>query len=145
MEQQNKQKHVQKQFAEGECKEKALTEETSEDTNQWHNKVLSYKHLVRRWTAYFWGINKAFLYSYEDLEQTIWYILMVGLQEFDGRGDEEQFLNWYIRNKVVSIMMYGKKPPKCTHLPFTPIRFDYKTPNNPTKNKKLLYSHKEDD
>ena len=62
-------------------------------------------------TIYFWGINKAFLYSYEDLEQTIWYILMVGLQEFDGRGDEEQFLNWYIRNKVVSIMMYGKKPP----------------------------------
>ena len=72
MEQQNEQKHVQKQFAEGECKEKALTEETLEDTKQWHNKVLSYKHLVRRWTAYFWGINKAFLYSYEDLEQTVY-------------------------------------------------------------------------
>ncbi len=145
MEQQNEQKPVEKQFAEGECKEKALTEETLEDTKQWHNKVLSYKHLVRRWTAYFWGINKAFLYSYEDLEQTIWYILMVGLQEFDGRGDEEQFLNWYIRNKVVSIMMYGKKPPKCTHLPFTPIRFDYVSPDELAEVNELFYSDGEDD
>ena len=91
------------------------------------------------------GYQQAFLYSYEDLEQTIWYILMVGLQEFDGRGDEEQFLNWYIRNKVVSIMMYGKKPPKCTHLPFTLIRFDYVSPDEMAEVNELFYSDGEDD
>ena len=42
------------------------------DTTCSSKKILSYKHLVRRWTAYFWGINKAFLYSYEDLEQTVY-------------------------------------------------------------------------
>jgi len=86
----------------------AAVDNCAESTRKWHEKVLSYAHLVRRWTSYFWKINKAYLYSYEDLEQTIWYILMVGLQEFDGRGDEEQFLNWYIRNKIVSVIMYGK-------------------------------------
>lgn len=91
------------------------------------------------------GYQQAFLYSYEDLEQTIWYVLMVGLKESDGRGDEEQFLNWYIRNKVVSIMMYGKKPPKCTHLPFTLIRFDYVSPDEMAEVNELFYSDGEDD
>jgi hypothetical protein len=73
------------------------------------------------------------------------FIIYVGLQEFDGRGNEEQFLNWYIRNKVVSIMMYGKKPPKCTHLPFTPIRFDYVSPDELAEVNELFYSDGEDD
>uniref|UniRef100_A0A7C5U6B3 Uncharacterized protein n=1 Tax=Fervidobacterium nodosum TaxID=2424 RepID=A0A7C5U6B3_9BACT len=108
-------------------------------------KVLSYAHLVERWTRYFWNINKAYLYSYEDLEQTIWYILIVGLQEFDGRGSEESFLNWYIRQKVVSIMMYGKKPPKCTDAPFTPLRFDYLSPDDSAEVNELFYSEFEQD
>lgn len=108
-------------------------------------KVLSYAHLVERWTRYFWNINKAYLYSYEDLEQTIWYILIVGLQEFDGRGSEESFLNWYIRQKVVSIMMYGKKPPKCTDAPFTPLRFDYLSPDDSAEVNELFYSEFEHD
>ncbi|WP_372590319.1 hypothetical protein QO062_09560 [Fervidobacterium pennivorans subsp. carthaginiensis] len=95
--QQGKQNPFEEQFGQEEQDQQPAAK--SEDIRKWHEKVLSYKNLVRRWTAYFWGINKAFLYSYEDLEQTIWYILMVGLKEFDGRGDEEQFLNWYIRNK----------------------------------------------
>jgi len=118
----------------------AAVDNSAKSTRKWHEKVLSYAHLVRRWTSYFWKINKAYLYSYEDLEQTIWYILMVGLQEFDGRGDEEQFLNWYIRNKIISVIMYGKKPPKCTHLPFTPIRFDYVSPDDLAEVNGLFYS-----
>ncbi|AFG34859.1 hypothetical protein MNL76_09510 [Fervidobacterium riparium] len=118
----------------------AAVDNCAESTRKWHEKVLSYAHLVRRWTSYFWKINKAYLYSYEDLEQTIWYILMVGLQEFDGRGDEEQFLNWYIRNKIVSVIMYGKKPPKCVHSPFTPIRFDYVSPDDLAEVNELFYS-----
>jgi len=39
---------------------------------------------------------------------------MVRLKEFDGRADEEQFLNWNIRNKIVLTIMYDKKPVKCT-------------------------------
>lgn len=112
---------------------------------KWQEKVQSYQHLVERWTKYFWNINKAYLYSYEDLEQTIWYILMVGLQEFDGRGSEENFLNWYIRQKVVSIMMYGKKPPKCTNAPFTPLRFDYLSPDESAEINELFYSEFEQD
>ncbi|WP_249741826.1 hypothetical protein [Fervidobacterium pennivorans] len=93
----------------------AAVDNCAESTRKWHEKVLSYAHLVRRWTSYFWKINKAYLYSYEDLEQTIWYILMVGLQEFDGRGDEEQFLNWYIRNKIVFCNHVRQKTSKmCT-------------------------------
>lgn len=111
----------------------------------WQERVLNYAHLVERWTRYFWNINKAYLYSYEDLEQTIWYILMVGLQEFDGRGSEESFLNWYIRQKVVSIMMYGKKPPKCTDAPFTPLRFDYLSPDDSAEVNELFYSEFEQD
>lgn len=42
---------------------------------------------------------------------------MVRLKEFDGMGDEEQFLNWNIRNKIVLTIMYDKKPVKCTHQP----------------------------
>lgn len=106
----------------------------------WQERVLSYTHLVERWTRYFWNINKFYLYSYEDLQQTIWYILMVGLKEFDGRGSEESFLNWYIRQKVVSIMMYGKKPPKCNDSPFTPLRFDYVSPDDLCQINELFYS-----
>lgn len=111
----------------------------------WQERVLSYANLVERWTRYFWSINKAYLYSYEDLEQTIWYILMVGLQEFDGRGSEENFLNWYIRQKVVSIMMYGKKPPKCTDAPFTPLRFDYLSPDDSAEVNEIFYSEFDQD
>ncbi len=111
----------------------------------WQERVLSYANLVERWTRYFWSINKAYLYSYEDLQQTIWYILMVGLQEFDGRGSEENFLNWYIRQKVVSIMMYGKKPPKCTDAPFTPLRFDYLSPDDSAEVNEIFYSEFDQD
>lgn len=119
--------------------------DVKELVQKWQEKVLSYQHLVERWTRYFWNINKAYLYSYEDLQQTIWYILMVGLQEFDGRGSEENFLNWYIRQKVVSIMMYGKKPPKCTDAPFTPLRFDYLSPDESAEINELFYSEFEQD
>jgi len=119
--------------------------DVKELVQKWQEKVLSYQHLVERWTKYFWNINKAYLYSYEDLQQTIWYILMVGLQEFDGRGSEENFLNWYIRQKVVSIMMYGKKPPKCTDAPFTPLRFDYLSPDESAEINELFYSEFEQD
>jgi len=109
-------------------------------TEEWHKLVLSYGHLVDRWTKYFWGINKSFLYSYEDLHQTIWYILMVGLMEFNGKGDEEKFLNWYIRNKVVSVIVYNRKPPKCQDAPFTPMKFDYVSPDDSTDLNELFYS-----
>jgi len=42
-------------------------------------------------------------------------------------------------------MMYGKKPPKCTHLPFTPIRFDYVSPDEMAEVNELFYSDGEDD
>lgn len=42
-------------------------------------------------------------------------------------------------------MMYGKKPPKCTHLPFTPIRFDYVSPDELAEVNELFYSDGEDD
>jgi len=109
-------------------------------TEEWHKLVLSYGHLVDRWTKYFWGINKSFLYSYEDLHQTIWYILMVGLMDFNGKGDEEKFLNWYIRNKVVSVIVYNRKPPKCQDAPFTPMKFDYVSPDDSPDLNELFYS-----
>ncbi|MFN3691261.1 MAG: hypothetical protein ACK4R7_00070 [Fervidobacterium sp.] len=112
----------------------------AEEKDKFHKKILSYFHLVERWTKYFWGINKSFLYSYEDLEQTIWYILIVGLQEFDGRGSEENFLNWYIRQKVISVIMYGRKPPKTTDAPFTPLKFDYISPDDSADVNELFYS-----
>lgn len=109
-------------------------------TEEWHKLVLSYGHLVDRWTKYFWGINKSFLYSYEDLHQTIWYILMVGLMDFNGKGDEEKFLNWYIRNKAVSVIVYNRKPPKCQDAPFTPMKFDYASPDDSPDLNELFYS-----
>jgi len=63
-----------------------------------------------------------------------------GLARIRWKGDEEQFLNWYTRNKVVSITINGKKPPKCTHLPFTPIRFDYVSPDELAEVNELFYS-----
>lgn len=113
---------------------------SEEQLRYWHEKILNYSHLVERWTKYFWGINKAFLYSYEDLEQTIWYILIVGLKEFDGRGSEENFLNWYVRQKVLSVIMYGRKPPKTTDAPFTPLKFDYVSPDDSAVVNELFYS-----
>lgn len=110
----------------------------------WHKKVLSYQKLVDRWTKYFWNINKSYLYSFEDLRQTIWYITMVGLKSYDGRGKEEDFLNWYIRNKVISVIMYGKKPPNCTDAPFTPMRFDYVSDEDLTEVSELFYSDGKD-
>lgn len=113
------------------------------DTNQqdvWHKKVLSYEPLVERWTRYFWNINKSFLYSYEDLRQTVWYILMIGLKTYDGRGTERDYLNWFVRNKMISIMVYGKKPPDCKDAPFTPLRFDYVSPDDLTEVNELFYS-----
>jgi len=107
---------------------------------EWHKLVLSYGHLVDRWTKYFWGINKSFLYSYEDLHQTIWYILMVGLVDFNGKGDEEKFLNWYIKNKVTSVIVYNRKPPKCKDAPFTPMKLDYVSPDDSTDLNELFYS-----
>ena len=109
-------------------------------TEEWQKLVLSYGHLVDRWTKYFWGINKSFLYSYEDLHQTIWYILMVGLMDFNGKGDEEKFLNWYIKNKVTSVIVYNRKPPKCQDAPFTPMKFDYVSPDDSTDLNELFYS-----
>lgn len=84
----------------------------------WHMKVLSYQKLVDRWTKYFWNINKSHLYSFEDLRQTIWYITMVGLKSYDGRGKDEDFLNWYVRNKVISVIMYCKKNTKLHKFTF---------------------------
>lgn len=110
------------------------------DLASWHSDVLKYKHLVDRWTCYFWGINHSFLYSFEDLEQTVWYILMVGLEEFSGKGDEEKFLHWYVRNKLVSIIMYRKHPPKCQDAPFTPMRLDYVSPDDSPDVMQLFYS-----
>jgi len=70
---------------------------------------------------------------------------MVGVQESDGSGDEAEFLNWYMSNKVVSIITYSKKPPQYTHLPFTPIRFDYVSPDEMAEVNELFYSDGEDD
>jgi hypothetical protein len=70
---------------------------------------------------------------------------MVGLKTFDGRGKEEEYLNWYIRNKIVSIMVYGKKPPNCIDAPFTPLRFDYISPDDDVQVNELFYSEFDDE
>lgn len=113
----------------------------------WHMKVLSYQKLVDRWTKYFWNINKSHLYSFEDLRQTIWYITMVGLKSYDGRGkeeEEEDFLNCYVRDKVISVIMYVKKQPNCTNASFTPMRFDYVSDEDLTEVSELFYSDGKD-
>lgn len=110
----------------------------------WHKKVLNYQKLVDRWAKYFWNINKSYFYFFEDLRQTIWYITMVGLKSYDGRGKEEDFLNWYVRNKVIPVIMYGKKPPNCTDAPFTPMRFDYVSDEDLTEVSELFYSDGKD-
>jgi hypothetical protein len=110
----------------------------------WHKKVLNYEKLVDRWTKYFWNINKSYLYSFENLRQTIWYIAMVELKSYDGRGKEEDFLNWYVRNKVISVIMYDKKPPNGTDAPFTPMRFDYVSDEDLTEVSELFYSDGKD-
>lgn len=120
------------------------TPASRQETLEWKKKVLGYEHLVERWTRYFWGINKSYLYSFDDLKQTIWYILMCGLKEFDGRGDEEKFLHQYVRNKCVSIFLYKKKPPKCTDAPFSPLRMDYVSPDDSSEVNKLFYSEWDD-
>lgn len=65
------------------------------------------------------------VYSYEDLEQTVWYILLTGLAKFDGRGDERLFILSFIRYKLISILKYNRKPPHCGDNPFTPLCMDY--------------------
>jgi len=65
---------------------------------------------------------------------------MVGLMDFNGKGDEEKFLNWYIKNKVTSVIVYNRKPPKCQDAPFTPMKFDYVSPDDSPDLNELFYS-----
>lgn len=69
---------------------------------------------------------------------------MVELKSYDGRGKEEDFLNWYVRNKVISVIMYDKKPPNGTDAPFTPMRFDYVSDEDLTEVSELFYSDGKD-
>ncbi|QTA38504.1 sigma-70 family RNA polymerase sigma factor [Thermosipho ferrireducens] len=63
--------------------------------------------------------------SYEDLKQTIWYILLHAIRKFDGRGDERKFALAFVRNKLISIVKYNRKPPYCGNAPFTPLKMEY--------------------
>ncbi|ANQ53646.1 RNA polymerase subunit sigma-24 [Thermosipho affectus] len=48
--------------------------------------------------------------SYEDLKQTICYILLCAIEKFDG---------------LISIVKYNRKPPYCKETPFTPLKMEY--------------------
>ncbi|APT72093.1 RNA polymerase subunit sigma-24 [Thermosipho sp. 1063] len=63
--------------------------------------------------------------SYEDLKQTIWYILLCALKKFDGRGNERMFVLNFVKNKLISIVKYNRKPPYCKETPFTPLKMEY--------------------
>jgi len=49
---------------------------------------------------------------------------MVGLIDFNGKWNEEKFLNWYIKNRAISVIVYNRKSPKCKDAPFTPMKLD---------------------
>jgi len=85
----------------------------------------TYKKEVRNITGRYFKKYKHKVYSYEDLEQTVWYILLAGMEKFDGRGDLRNFLLSYIRYKLISILKYNRKPPYCQDSPFTPLIFDF--------------------
>lgn len=63
--------------------------------------------------------------SYEDLKQTIWYILLHAVEKFDGRGEEKKFVLSFVKNKLISVVRYNRKPPYCRDRPFTPLRMEY--------------------
>ena len=85
----------------------------------------TYKEDVRNITGRYFKKYKYKVISYEDLEQTVWYILLTGIEKFDGRGDLRKFLLSYIRHKMISILKYNRKPPYCQDNPFTPLIFDF--------------------
>lgn len=85
----------------------------------------TYKEDVKNITGRYFKMYGYKVYSYEDLEQTVWYILLSGIEKFDGRGDMRKFLLSFIKNKLISILKFNRKPPYCRENPFTPLNFDY--------------------
>ena len=85
----------------------------------------TYREDVKNITGRYFKKYKYKVYSYEDLEQTVWYILLAGIEKFDGRGDLRKFLLSFIRHKMISILKYNRKPPYCQDSPFTPLIFDF--------------------
>jgi len=85
----------------------------------------TYKDEVKNITGRYFKKYGYKISSYEDLEQTVWYILLSGIKKFDGRGDLKKFLLSFIKNKLISILKYNRKPPYCQESPFTPLTSDY--------------------
>ncbi|MBO8161798.1 MAG: sigma-70 family RNA polymerase sigma factor [Thermosipho sp. (in: Bacteria)] len=85
----------------------------------------TYKDEVKNITGRYFKMYKNKVYSYEDLEQTVWYILLVGIEKFDGRGVKKDFILFFIKYKLISILKYNRKPPYCTDNPFTPLATDF--------------------
>jgi len=50
----------------------------------------------------------------------------------------------YVKNKMISVIMYGKKPPNCTDILFIPMRFDYVSDEDLTEVSELFYSDGKD-
>ncbi|ABR30919.1 RNA polymerase subunit sigma-24 [Thermosipho melanesiensis] len=99
-----------------------------------------YKEDVKQITGKYYKKYKRKICSYEDLYQTVWYILLAGLKVFDGRGDERKFLLLFIKNKLISILNYNRKPPYCINYPFTPLNIEYISADN-DKNKYFMEIH----
>lgn len=85
----------------------------------------TYKDEVKNITGRYFKKYGYKISSYEDLEQTVWYILLSGVKKFDGRGDLKKFLLSFIKNKLISILKYNRKPPYCQDSPFTPLTSEY--------------------
>ncbi len=102
--------------------------------------ILQYSDIVKKWSGYYYVRNRHYVYSYEDIEQTTWYLLIVALKEFDGRGNLIDYLNWYLKNKLYSIIVLGKKPPKCLDAPFTPRKFEYVSPEDDCELSEIFFS-----
>lgn len=89
------------------------------------NIYKTYKDDVKNIAGRYYKAYKYKILSFEDLEQTIWYILMCALSKFDGRGDQRNFVLHFIKQKLISILKNNRRPPYCTDSPFTCLCFDY--------------------
>ncbi len=66
---------------------------------------------------YNWNIE-----SYEDLYQTACYLLLIALNDFDGRGDEAGYVKQYVRRKLFNMLKNGENAPKHNDHPFSFVR-----------------------
>ena len=60
----------------------------------------TYKKEVRNITGRYFKKYKHKVYSYEDLEQTVWYILLAGMEKFDGGYDLRSLQLSFIEYKI---------------------------------------------